>query len=203
MTMQKTSNGKDRWKTLVRRAVSQDHRMNTIMFNEWQGFSNSEIDLLLQLKDVDIGLDSIKIKNDFLQILQNSSSEFIEKCLLISMGRDQTQFTNKFLPLFEMIDQWIIDGILINCDREKLLNSLLLHLIEHEDEPRLKLLLSNTSDVYQNRTKKLADQSRENDNMSTSDQDTEYPGINSTLLIRACEKNNFELVRILILAGYR
>ena len=84
MTMKKTC-GQERWKTLVRRAVSQDNRMNTIMFNEWQGFSKSEIDLLLQLNDVNIDLDSIKNRNDFLPILQNSSFEFIEKCLLTSM----------------------------------------------------------------------------------------------------------------------
>ena len=92
--------------------------------------------------------------------------------------------------------------MLINCNKEKLVNSLLLHLIENEDESRLKLLLSNTSNVYQTITKKLAGRNSDDDDMSALDLDTGHPSINSFLLIRACEKNNFNLVRILILAGY-
>ena len=196
---------KDRWKTLVQRALNQDSRMDMIVSNEWQKYSKPEIDLLVQLNDPEIALDSIKSQCDILQILQNGKFEFIEQCLITSMGMEHYHFNNRFLPLFALIDKWVIDGLLPNCKRERIVHSLLLHLIENEDIHRIKLLLSNKSNVYHVKSNEVSDQNVEDDDASrlAHNDYTEYPETNSDLLIRACEKNNFELIQALILAGYR
>ena len=194
---------KDKWKTVIHRVMNQDCRMDMIVMNEWQQFSKLEIDLLLQLNNAEISFDSIKTQSDFLRTLQNGTIEFIEECLLTSMGVDQNQFNSKFLPLFTLIEEWIEDGILINCDREKILGSLLLHFIEKEDEQSIRLILSNTSEIFRNRINALADHNEQEEDTSVLSFCTEYPETNSGILIRACEKNNFHLIRDLILAGYR
>ena len=199
----KRVNPKDKWKTLVQRALNQDSRMDMIVLNEWQKYSKPEINLLIQLNDPEISLDSIKSQNAVHQILQNGSFEFIEQCLITSMGVEQCQFNNRFLPLFALFDKWIVEGLLPKYEREHIVHSLLLHLIENEDIHHLKLLLSNTSDVYHNRSNEVPDHIIEDDDEIRLRYSTEYPEINSDLLIRACEKNNFELIQALILAGYR
>ena len=60
----KRINPKDRWKTLVQRTLNQDSRMDMIVLNEWQKYSKPEINLLTQLNDPEISLDSIKTQND-------------------------------------------------------------------------------------------------------------------------------------------
>ena len=194
---------KDKWHTIVHRVMNQDCRTDMIVMNRWQQFSKLEINLLLQLNDAEVSFDSIKNQNDFLRILQKGTPEFIEQCLLTSIGEDQNQFNSKFLPLFTVIEKWILDGILINCEREKILSSLLLHFIEKEDEQSIRLILSNTSEIFRNGVTILADQNGQEEGTSTISFYTEYPETNSAILIRACEKNNFQLIRDLIFAGYR
>ena len=194
---------KDRWKTLVQRALNQDSRMDMIVLNEWQKYSKPEIDLLVQLNDPEISLDSIKSQCDILQILQNGKFEFIEQCLITSMGMEHYHFNNRFLPMFALIDKWVIDGLLPNCKRERIVHSLLLHLIENEGTHRLKLLLSDKNYVAHNRSNDLPDQNIEDKDATRLGYYTEHPEINSDLLIRACEKNNFELIQVLISAGHR
>ena len=194
---------KDKWHTIVHRVMNQDCRTDMIVMNRWQQFSKLEINLLLQLNDAEVSFDSIKNQNDFLRILQNGTPEFIEQCLLTSIGVDQSQFNSKFLPLFTVIEKWIVDGILINCERENILGSLLIHFIEKENEQSIRLILSSTSDIFRNQTNVLDDQNEQEEDTLISSFCTEYPETNSAILIRACEKNNFRIIRDLILAGYR
>ena len=196
-------NAKDKWHTIVHRVMNQDCRMDMIVMNKWQQFSKLEINLLLQLNDAEISFDSIKDQSDFLRILQDGTLEFIEQCLLTSMGVDQSQFNSKFLPLFSAIEKWIADGILINCEREKILDSLLLNFIEKEDEQSIRLILSNTSEIFRNQINVVGDHEEQEEDTSILSLSTEYPETNSAILIRACEKNKFHLIRDLILAGFR
>ena len=80
----KRINAKDRWKTLVQRALNQDSRMDMIVLNEWQKYSKPEIDLLIQLNDPEISLDSIKSQNDIHQIFFLKISPMVaEKVVLL------------------------------------------------------------------------------------------------------------------------
>ena len=200
----KKFSGKNRWQVLVQRAVSEDHRNNRIVSNEWQAFTKKEVDLLLQINDANTTIESIKCRTDFLQILQNGSSKFLEQCLLTSMGVNRKYFEERFLPLFHLVETWIMDGIIISIDRDKLVQSLLLHVVENEDESCLKMLLSTTSPEFRQRMNiSPAKSNSEPHGILATDASMKYPDNNCNVLMRACDKNNFDLVRILILAGYR
>ena len=196
--------GKNKWQILVQRAVSEDHRNNRIVSNEWQGFTKIEVDLLLQINDANTTIESIKGRNDFLHNLENGSSKFLEQCLITSMGVNHQYFEEKFLPLFHLVEKWIMDGIIMSIDRDKLVQSLLLHVVENEDESCLKMLLSTTSHEFRQRMN-ISPATNNSEQLGILEADTsiKYPDNNSLLLMRACEKDNFDLVRILILAGYR
>lgn len=194
----KKINGRDRWQVLARRAVSQDRRINRVISNEWQGFNKKEIDLLFQLEDTDVPIESLEI----LQILQNGSSAFLKQCLFTSMGEHRKYFEERFLPLFHRIEKWTVDGLVMSTDRNELVESLLLHLVENEDVGHLQLLLSKTSFRFR-KTLNIASENHDTVDALSSDEDTRYPQDNNIVLINACNRNNFDLVRILILAGYR
>ena len=121
----------------------------------------------------------------------------------ISNKSDQ-YFQEKFLPLFHLVEKWILDGIVIGIERDDLVQSLLLHFVEDEDENSLKMLLSTTSHQYRQRMNVSSAKNNSNElDMLEIDTNRKYPNNNSMLLMRACEKNSFDMVRILILAGYR
>ena len=196
--------GRNRWQVLVQRAISENHRNNRIVSNDWQGFTKKEVDLLLQINDPNTTIESIKCQNDFLEILGNGSSKFVEQCLFTSMGINRQYFEEKFLPLFQLVEQLVLDGVIMSVGREKLVQSLLLHLVENEDLICLKMLLSATSHEFRKRMNiSPAQNTSEQEGILTTNTSVKYPDNNCIILMRACAKNNFELVRILILAGYR
>ena len=198
----KNLNRRDRWQSLVHRAVSYERKANRIGSHAWKQFKEDEIDVLLQLEDSDIKIETILKDDDFLKVIQNSSSKFIEQCLWTSMGTDRKWFEDQFLPLYNLLETWIIDGIIITKTRHELLEAVLLHLIESEDVNCMQLLLSNTSHHNHQETHVSATSSSSDDKIAKAK--TKYfKKNNSIVLMRACERSNFDIVRLLILAGYR
>ena len=195
----KKLNGRDRWQSLVHRAISHERRVSRIGSHAWQQFNEDEIDILLQLEDADKKIDTILKEDDFRKVLQNASSKFIEQCLWMSMGANRKWFEDKFLPLYNLLETWIVEGIMMAMTRHQLKESVLLHLIESEDLNCIQLLLSNTSHPQHQATHILSTSSSSNHKIAKNNTTEE----NSIVLIRACERNNFEIVQILILAGYR
>ena len=191
--------GKDGWQSLVHRAVSYERKANRTGSHAWKQFNEDEIDVLLQFEDSDIQIETLLKDDDFLKVIQNSSSKFIEQCLWTSMGTDRKWFEDQFLPLYNLLETWIIDGIIITKTRHELLEAVLLHLIESEDLNCIQLLLSNTRHLQHQETHISSTSSSSNHKIAKDNTAEE----NSIVLIRACERNNFEIVQILILAGYR
>ena len=198
----KNLHGRDRWQSLVHRAVSHERKVNRIGSHPWKQFKEDEIDVLLQLEDSDINIETILKDNDFRNVLQNASYKLIEQCLWTSMGTDRKWFEDQFLPLYNLLETWIIDGIIITKTRHELLEAVLLHLIESEDANCMQLLLSNTSHHNHQETHVSATSSSSDDKIAKAK--TKYfKKNNSIVLMRACERSNFDIVRLLILAGYR
>ena len=191
--------GRDRWQSLVHRAISHERRVNRVGSHAWKQFDEDEIDVLLLLEDADINIETILKDDDFRRVLKNASSKFIEQCLWMSMGTNRKWFEDKFLPLYNLLETWIVEGIMMAMTRHQLKESVLLHLIESEDLNCIQLLLSYTSHPQHQETHILSTSSSSNHKIA-KDNATEE---NSIVLIRACERNNFEIVQILILAGYR
>ena len=195
----KKLNGRDRWQSLVHRAISHERRVSRIGSHAWQQFNEDEIDILLQLEDADKKIETILKEDDFRKVLQNASSKFIEQCLWTSMGSDRKWFEDKFLALYNLLETWIVEGIMITMTRHELIESVLLHLIDSEDLNCIQLLLSNTRHLQHQETHVSSTSSSSNHKIAKDNTAEE----NSIVLIRACERNNFEIVQILILAGYR
>ena len=198
----KKLNGRDRWQSLVHRAISHERRISRIGYHEWRQFKEEEIGVLLQLEDSDIKIETILKDDDFLKVLQNASSKFIEQCLWTSMGTDRKWFEDQFVPLYNLLQTWIIDGIIITKTRHELLEAVLLHLIESEDVNCMQVLFSNTRHHYPPKTHVSSTSSTNDDKIEKATTEN-FKKNNNIVLMRACERNNFDIVRLLILAGYR
>ena len=194
--------GKEGWQSLVHRAVSHERKENRTGSHAWKQFKEDEIDVLLQLEDSDITIETILKDDDFRNVLQNASSKFIEQCLWTSMGTNGKCFQDQFLPLYNLLATWILEGIIMVMTRHELIESVLLHLIESEDVSCIQLLLSNASHHYHQKTHVSATGSMSDDKLAKAETEN-FKESNSIVLIRACERNNFDIVRLLILAGYR
>ena len=194
--------GRDRWQSLVHRAISHERRVNRVGSHAWKQFDEDEIDVLLLLEDADINIETILKDDDFRRVLKNASSKFIEQCLWTSMGTDRKWFEDEFLPLYNLLETWIVEGIIIAMTRHELIEAVLLHLIESEDVDCMQLLLSNTSHHYLHKTHISTTSSTSDDKIAKAKIEI-FKENNSIVLMRACERNNFDIVRLLILAGYR
>ena len=198
----KNLHGRDRWQSLVHRAVSHERKVNRIGSHPWKQFKEDEIDVLLQLEDSDVNIDTILKDDDFRNVLQNASSKLIEQCLWTSMGTNREWFQDKFLPLYNLLETWIVEGIIMAMTTHELIEAVLLHLIESEDANCTQLLLSNTSHHYHPKTHVYPTGSMSDDKLAKAETEN-FKESNSIVLMRACERNNFDIVRLLILAGYR
>ena len=101
---------------------------------------------------------------------------------------------------------WITEGSLSIVTRENLELSMLLHLIESENVEALSTMLS----IISNRSKQkdILTVSMANIDWNKSYNDTSGDtrsnvDYNYPALIRACYKNNFEIIRVFVSAGYR
>lgn len=90
-----------------------------------------------------------------------------------------------------------------NISKEKMLKLVLLYLVEKDDVESLKLLFPPANPHFGQKLPVFEDTNDSVRDDSSTDSIMEYPKDNDVVLLRACSKNNFELVRILLLAGYR
>ena len=181
---------KNKWQKAVERTLSIEKRKSRVLQKEWQNFSESEINLLLQLREGSIPYNSIIETSPFTELIQNGSKNFLLQCLSTTIINDKTHSGDKLVPLFYKIDEWIDVGVIRSIDKITLHHSILSHLVENEAADALKEILSIISPSLRV-------------NSATPNAFNKYPEDNNVVLMMACRKNMFELVYPFVCAGYR
>ena len=193
---------RNKWQSVVRRAVSHERKQNRILPGAWKGFAHSEIDLLFRLEDRDATTETIKDEFALLALVQNGSASFIEQCLYTSMGTDKHSFQDRFIPFFQQINEWIHEGKITCITQSKLNQSLLLHLIERQEVDNIKLFLSVTNSYYKHSTCISGDDTHDGEEI-TAKFTAVPPDDNDPALLLACHRKNYQVVQALVAAGYR
>ena len=204
--MHRGAKSKRKWHTLVKRALNHERRYNQVLPNEWRGFSNAEVNMLFELADDEISIESVNEGLNFLTLLEEGSEDFLEQCLYASIRSNNRMIEDKFLPLFRQIDELVDNGKIKYMNKKKIHQSILYYVVERENVEALKTVLSEISlnASHQNPTFEREETISDGDVVAQYDMERiENPENNSDVLLSACGKNNYRMVQALVSAGYR
>jgi hypothetical protein len=194
---------KDKWKGLMKRTLSNVYKRKTLP-QEWQKFPDLLISLLMDLQNQNITYETIKQRSLLLDTLQTATPEYLEICLKTCFDSSPLiDINEKFLSFYFQVIAWITDGSLLMVRQDRVELWMLLHLIESENVEALRTMLSIMKDGSKEKdilTVSMARNKRYNDTSRDTISNVEY---NSPALIRACCKNNFEIIQVFVSAGYR
>ena len=173
------------WRSISDRAVRLNRRPQRI---EWKKFSQDKIEFLKDLADTKSDEESIYNQDDILKFC-SQDEEFVKQCLKVSL-EDQ----NRFCIFFDLLEELIVlnNLVIVNDQMESLkfvYNESLLALIDIDKHGIVYEIL-----------KQLENRTADND-MYISIKDS--LANNSPVLIAACRKNQFDLVKILVSYGLR
>ena len=197
-------NIKDRWRTILNRTLSDIRQKNKLLPQEWQNYSDTEVNFLLRIQDVNESYESIKSTVDILSLYQNSNIDYLKQSIYACLDRNSaTNLEEKFIPLFSSIVRWMhneeltIPGISCDCFHQ----AMFLHIAEMEDVEALSTAISiiddecNRPEEFINNAEATIDEKRKG-NLC-------LPKYNNVGLMRACLKNNYKLVQTFVSFGYR
>ena len=204
--MHRNVESKTKWHSLVKRALSRERRYNRILPKEWEGFSNLEIDTLLQLEDEEIPIESITANFNLSKLLTDGSETFLIQCLYTNIGSNKKLFEDKFLPMFYLVDELVESGGVKFTNKKNILQSLLLYAVQKENAEALKTLLSIINLNVGNQIPACPDEGITRSGIEETECGTKsasYLEDNNEALLIACSKNNYPMVQLLVSAGYR
>ena len=142
-----------------------------------------------------------------LDTLQNATPLYVDICLKTCFDSSPLIDRNeKFLSLYFQVIGWITEGSLSIVTQEKVEQLMLLHLIQSENVEALRTMLSIMKDDSKEKdslTVSMANNGRDKRYNDTSRDIISNVEYNSPALIRACCKNNFEIIQVFVSAGYR
>ena len=197
---------KERWKGLMRRTLSNLHRRKALP-QEWQKFSDLQTSLLQQIDNPEVTYAMLQQRFPVLNMLQNGSSEYVHLCLRVCFDANPKIDKNeKFLSLYLQVLDWIRKGSILVVSQDQIEQVILCHLVECENTNALRIMLSlkggELKFTEQNDVpiESITTPTNYDDPSTNQSPDMEY---NYLPLIRACEKNNFNIIQSFVSAGYR
>jgi hypothetical protein len=194
---------KNRWKSVVKSVLKQEKiRVNHGNLEEWKHFSESQIDLLIHLKKEDVSFSCLLEKHHLSESLQQGSQSYILHCLYATFEENQDNILqDKFSHLLQLVLESLVNGKIKCVSKEILHKHLLFYIIEKENPKVLQKFLSiinkkedHTEVTVINIDNETGDHLHNNNDTSQTNRDA---------LMKACEKNNYALVKLLVSAGYR
>ena len=201
----KSALSKNKWKSVIKSALKQGKiRLNQENLEAWKLFSKLQIDLLIQLKDENVSFPCLLENHQLSELIQGGSQSYILNCLYATIENDDIILEDKFDPLLHLVLELSSNGKINYTSIKVIHEHLLLYIIEKENAKALKTLLSIT-----NKTKRRGEETAikidgEIDENTHNNIDTgKVIQNNSDALIKACAKNNYTLVKLLVSAGYR
>lgn len=176
-----------KWQDVVDRAVT-NFRKNVFVKHEWKKFSDEEIGILRCFADQQQTFAEIRSQWDLLGYFNNDPN-FATHCLWICL--ETHQYQGKFMDLFKYMQVMIVDQVLhllpqsANLGQmDTLYDAAFMKLVDLEETTDLANMLANAHDPNnQNGLKSVKD--------------------NNPALVKACRKDNFDLVRLFVAFGYR
>jgi hypothetical protein len=195
------SNAKDNWNIVLDRTLCELRRQKISLPKEWEDFSDDEVNFLSMLRNEKETFDSIIKTIDILSLARNGSIDFLEQCVVTSLGKKCCKLEAKFLPYFNTIYEWIksenvkIPGYMCFDD------IVLLHLVEVENLEALKAVLiiineSSNQEIQQSDVELERDHNQKRQNNSTE-------AYNNSAHMRACAKRNYKMIQLFVSYGYR
>lgn len=162
--------------------------------------SHLEVELLLQLQNDEISIDSILKNSNYVSVIKNGSQHLLKQCILAAINVSLDD--DKAILLLNHINQWIEEGEICSVKKNMLQESVLAYLVAKDDVDALKIMLSimNYTVCYKpSSTTELKLELCQHDSKTH----VTTPEENNIALIMACRTNNFDLVYALVSAGYR
>ena len=203
---QRKMESKERWKGLMRRTLSNLHRRKALP-QEWQKFSDLQTNLLIQIDNPEVTYAMLQQRFPLLNMFQTGSSEYVHLCIRVCFDANpKIDMNEKFLSLYLQILDWIRKDSILVVSQEQIEQVILCHLVECENANALRVMLSlkggeskfrNINDIP---IDNIATITNYDDSKANQSPDVEY---NFLPLIRACEKNSFNIIQILVSTGYR
>ena len=204
--MHNLTRNKSKWHSVIQKALSHERRYNRVIPNEWRGFSNIEVNILFQLADEEVSIESIIEDRGLSILLEEGSEAFLEQCLYTCLGNNKRMLDDKFLPLMHHIDELMAGRKIKYTNSKRVHHTVLLHVVEKENADALKALLStNSLNVNDQKPTLEREDSTSNEEIDTQSV-RDYMGNtedNSDVLLNACARNNYAMVQALVSAGYR
>ena len=201
----KKSLSKNKWKSVVKSVLEQEkNRLNKDNLEAWKDFSKLQIDSLILLKDENVSFSYLLENHQFTELIKEGSQSYILHCLYAAIENDDTILEDKFDLLLHLVLELSSNAKISCISKEVIHEQLLLYIIEKEDAKALKTLLSITNqkeDSSEETSIKIdgAIHANLHNNIDTG----KIRENNSDALIKACAKNNYTLVKLLVSAGYR
>ena len=203
---QRKVNNREKWQFLMKRTLSQLHRRKALP-QEWQKFSDLQTTLLLNIANPEVTYEMLLQRFALLNIFQNGSSEYIHLCIRVCFDANPMIDKNeKFLSLYLQVLDWIKQQSILIVSQDQAEQAVLCHMVECSNTNALRIMMSikaGDSKYIEPRSIPMEniETQMQNDNLSTNQSpDMEY---NYYPLIRACEKNDFNLIQIFVSSGYR
>ena len=110
----------------------------------------------------------------------------------------------KFLQLFVEVNTWIKNGSLNMISQELYHELVLMYFVDTDNADGFRRILSLIDDDHSQKTQEstVFVDIIQSGQYSNSKEST-FPDYNNPILMRACARNNFKIVQMLVLAGYR
>ena len=182
---------KSKWKDVVDFALKRTKSRNKRP--EWRKFTNEKVNFLQDLQDLLVTFGSVIEKYDIKKILQRDEELIAQS---ISTCLDQE---DKFWPFFEHVEYLIIcDHLQFDSHHDDEVHD---NLKTFYENAMYKLLDKDQSDILEDLLNHLRTKSKENVE--------HYNGIihaherNSPVLMAACRKDHFDVVKVLVRHGAR
>ena len=199
-------NNKEKWIGLMKRTLSHLNRRKALP-QEWLKFSDLQTSLLLNIQNPEVTYDTLHHRFPLLSMFQDGSSDYVHLCIRVCFDANPMIDKNeKFLSLYLQVLEWIREESLLVVTHNKVEEFILCHLVENENIEALRTMLSikeghsNQKEPFTVSMANIGTSASYGDSMRNESPNVEY---NYSPLIRACEKNNFNVIQIFVSAGYR
>ena len=195
---------KTNWQLIARKALNQERNKMSIPA-EWTELSKSQIAVLQQLQDGGISISTIVDETEILKLLENGPKSFVEQCLRACMStNDDESFETKFLFAFHLVEDAIDNERITYLTKKAVRQYVMMHSIEKDYTAFfirfLKILNSNNDQAAETHSNHdNTDNSIPIENKICS----ENPEINSEVLLSACRRKNYAIIKELVSFGYR
>ena len=182
-----------RWRNILDKTVEnvRASKKEVDLPREWLWFSSKEIVLLKHFSDPNVSLEFILDTHDLRQMFECRIS-LVTQCLTACL-EPHLQFDEKLVPLHEIVCAWVAEGSLTKLNAHEVRKQTLLKIVDMCDTTLIAKALKLAGNRH-------VDASGEEHGLLPKLSDN---ASSSYVLLVACQNESYEIVRELVLSGYR